>query len=142
MAKTEAWHHGADSVSHLHGNNLASPLFLVAKGVTTVVLGPLGPDGTQVGVNVADSVLEVRGDDALQLTVIHRLCGSDVGADFKIFDHIGTFFKTTYMDSTARGVRSNCSCGNSKSALALNLYSRRSMLNREPVQPRYQAQAQ
>ena len=103
----EAWHHGADSVSHLHGNDLGAPLFLIAKGVTTVILGPLGPDGTQVGVDVADSVLEVRGDDALQLAVIHGLCRHDVGADIEVVDHIGTFFKTTYIDSTALGVRSN-----------------------------------
>ena len=103
----EAWHHGAHSVAHFHGHNLASPLFLVAKGVTPVVLGALGANGTQVGVDVADRVLEVRRDDALQLTVIHLLGGRNVGAYFQIVDHILTFFKTTYMDSTALGVRSN-----------------------------------
>ncbi len=38
----------ADSVSHLHGDNLGASLFLIAKGVTTVVLGALGANGTQV----------------------------------------------------------------------------------------------
>ena len=86
---------------------MGSPLFLISKGVATVVLGALGANGTQVGIDVADRVLEVRRDDALQLTVIHLLGGRNVGAYFQIVDHILTFFKTTYMDSTALGVRSN-----------------------------------
>ena len=38
----QTWQHGADGVAHLHRNHLRAPIFLVAKGVATVILCTLG----------------------------------------------------------------------------------------------------
>ena len=41
----QAWQHGTDGVSHLHRHHLGAPIFFISKGVTAVVLSPLGADG-------------------------------------------------------------------------------------------------
>ena len=75
----QAGHHGANGVSHLHSHHLAAPIFLGAKQVTPVVLGALGSDGTQVGVDVADCICQLHADDALQFVKVHDLNGLGVG---------------------------------------------------------------
>ena len=41
----QAWQHGADSVAHLHSHHLRAPIFLITKGVASVILSTLGANG-------------------------------------------------------------------------------------------------
>ena len=83
----QAWQHGADGVSHLHRNHLRAPIFLVAKGVATVILCTLGADGRDIGIDVADGIFQFTGHNALQLGVVHRIDCRDVGGHLHIVDH-------------------------------------------------------
>ena len=111
----QAGHHGADGVAHLHCHHLGAPVFLVPEWVATVVGGSHRPNGRDVGVDVANGVGQVLPDDRLQFGVIHLLLSRHVGGNWHIVHvHTGIFLSTTYILSTARGVRSNSSSPNSR----------------------------
>ena len=143
----QAGQHRADGVAHLHRNDLGTSLFLISEGIATVVLSPTGAGWGNIGVDITDRVGDVLRDDALQLVIVHRLLGCDVGAwdvNWEIVHvHIGTFFKITYMESTARGVRISSSWGNSRAApYLLSLHSRCVIWNFVSFQPKYHDHSQ
>jgi len=70
---------GGPGVSHLHCHYLAAAIFLISKGIASVVLSTLGADGGDIGIDVADGVFELTGNNALQLCLIHRIGGRHVG---------------------------------------------------------------
>ena len=111
----QAGQHGAHRVAHLHGHHFAVALDLVAEQVATVILGALGPCGRDVAVDVADRIHQVLRDDGLQFRIIHGLNRHDVGVDGVgdvLLVHGATFVRTTYIESTARGVRRISASGN------------------------------
>ena len=111
----QAGHHGADSVAHLHRHHLGAPVFLVPERVATVVGRPHRPNGRYIGIDITDGVGQVLPDNRLQFGVVHCLLGRHVGGHWHIVHvHTGIFLSTTYILSTARGVRSNSSSPNSR----------------------------
>ena len=112
----QAGHHGAHRIAHLHRYHLAAPILLVTKQVATVILRTLGSDRAQVGVDVAYSVRDLLDNDALELVSVHCLHRLVIGVGLG-FNHFGgpfLFLSTSCKASTALGVRTNSSCGNSK----------------------------
>ena len=67
----QGWHDRLHRVTHVHADNLAASVFLIAKWLTAIVFCRLRADRGDGVVNKINRVINLSPNDALQLVIIH-----------------------------------------------------------------------